>query len=70
MSPGSIMPSFRYLYEVRKVTGQPSADAVKADGEWAPPAGHVIVPGPEAKALVAYLLSLDKSYSLPEVPEK
>lgn len=68
VSPGSIMPAFRYLYILRKIAGEPSADALHLDGADAPPPGWEIVPTPDAKALVAYLLSLDRSYALPEAP--
>lgn len=70
VSPGSIMPSYRYLYRIRKIEGQPSRDAVLGlKGKHAPPPGYEVVPTEEAKALVAYLLSLDRSYPLPEAPE-
>ena len=49
--------------------GQPSADAVKLEGKDAPPPGYEVVPTSEGKALVDYLLSLKKNYSLPEAPE-
>ncbi|MCC7518476.1 MAG: cbb3-type cytochrome c oxidase subunit II [Verrucomicrobiae bacterium] len=68
VSPGSVMPPFRFLYSLRKIVGEPSADALKLDGLDAPPPGWEVVPTPDAKALVAYLLSLDRSYPLPEAP--
>lgn len=69
--PGSIMPSFRYLYKVRKITGQPSRDAVQGlSGPYAPGPGYEVIPTAEAKALVAYLLSLKRNYPLPEAPEE
>ena len=65
----SIMPSFRYLYILQKVQGQPSEEAIqRLSGPHAPPAGWEAVPSAEAKALVAYLLSLKKNYPLPEAP--
>lgn len=79
VSPGSIMPSFAHLFEYRKVTGEVPEDVLKtrnADGEIVPwdfrgvPAslkpkrGQVVVPTQEAKALVAYLMSLDRSTPL------
>lgn len=70
VSPGSIMPAYRYLYRMQKIVGQPSAEAISGlVGPYAPPEGYEVVPTEEAKALVAYLLSLDKSYPLPEAPE-
>lgn len=67
-SKGSIMPPFRYLFEQRRIDGEPSPDALNLTGEFAPPAGYEIVPGAEAKALVAYLLSLKSNAPLPEAP--
>ena len=68
---GSIMPSFRYLYTLRKITGQPSDEAVQGlAGPYAPGPGYEVVPTADAKALVAYLLSLTRNYPLPEAPEE
>jgi cytochrome c oxidase cbb3-type subunit 2 len=73
----SIMPSFSYLYEIREIKGQPSSDALqlpedylKKHPEAAPAPGYEIVPTAEARQLVAYLMSLDRTYPLKEVPEK
>ena len=63
----STMPSFRFLYEKRRITGERSADAVPVSGEDAPPEGWEVVPTYDAKALVAYLMSLDQSHGLKEV---
>ena len=73
-SPRSIvresnMPPFRYLFDKRKISGQRSVDALDLTGEDTPPAGYEIVPKPEAKALVAYLLSLDRSHPLAEAKQ-
>ncbi len=66
----SIMPSFRYLYKLQKIEGQPSADALKGlSGPHAPPPGYEVIPSDDAKVLVAYLLSLKRNYPLPESPE-
>jgi cytochrome c oxidase cbb3-type subunit 2 len=59
-------PPYRYLFEERKISGQPAADALKLSGEAAPKEGYEIVPTPKAKALVAYLLTLDRSHDLKE----
>lgn len=61
----SIMPSYRFLFEERKVTGQRSADALPVQA----PKGsdYEIVPKAEAKALVGYLMTLDRSHPLNEV---
>lgn len=66
----SIMPPFRYLFIKRKIVGEPSLEAITLTGNDKPEAGYEIVPSAEAKALVAYLLSLTQSYSLPEAPVK
>ncbi|MEI6072455.1 MAG: cbb3-type cytochrome c oxidase subunit II [Verrucomicrobiae bacterium] len=66
----SIMPSFRFLYKIRKIQGQPSDDAVMGlCGPHAPPPGWEAVPTADANALVAYILSLKRNYPLPESPE-
>lgn len=65
----SIMPSYRFLYRMQEIQGQPSANALQGlAGPHAPPAGFEVVPTPEATELVAYLLSLKRSYPLPEAP--
>ena len=76
-SPGSTMPSFAFLYERRKVVGEPSHEAlVFTDQElaqwpvgWSPEPGYEIVPTAEARALVAYLQALDRTYPLPEADQ-
>lgn len=71
ISKGSIMPAFRYLYIMQKIEGAPSADALKdLTGPHAPKPGYEVVPTEDAKALVAYLLSLKRNYPLPESPEE
>lgn len=72
MVPKSIMPSFKFLYEVRPmVDGKPSPEAIALTGAWAAeiPEGHEVFAKDDAKALVAYLLSLDQSADLPEARE-
>lgn len=66
--PESAMPSYKFLFQLRKINGQPSPDALSLTGDSAPPAGYEIVPKPEAKALVAYLLSLHAGAPLYEAP--
>ena len=63
----STMPSYRFLYEKRRIGGEPSANAVVLTGDAAPPTGWEIVPTYDAEALVAYLISLDQSHALNEV---
>ncbi|MGI9086655.1 MAG: cbb3-type cytochrome c oxidase subunit II [Chthoniobacterales bacterium] len=67
ISRDSNMPSFRFLYETRRIGGERAADAVVLNGEDAPPAGWEIVPTYDAQCLVAYLMSLDQSHPLKEV---
>ena len=69
VSPGSIMPSYRYLYRLQKIEGQRSAKAIDLLPPDTPPDGYEVVPTYEAEALVAYLLSLNRNYPLPEAPE-
>jgi cytochrome c oxidase cbb3-type subunit 2 len=67
VTPGSNMPSYRYLYKTRKISGQPSALAVQGlTGPHAPQPGYEVVPTEQARALVVYLLSLKRNYTLPE----
>lgn len=70
VSEGSIMPSFSHLFQVRKIQGQRSAEALELTGAAAPREGWEVVPTAEAKNLVAYLLSLRHDYPLPEAPVK
>ncbi len=69
VSPGSIMPSYKYLYVTRRIEGQRSAEAIDLLPPDTAPDGYEIVPTAEAEALVAYLLSLNRNYPLPEAPE-
>lgn len=62
-SPGSLMPPYRFLFEQRRIEGQPSPDAIDVPGL---EAGWEIVPRESARALVAYLKSLDQSYEIEE----
>jgi cytochrome c oxidase cbb3-type subunit 2 len=55
---GSTMPPYRFLFEKRKIERGQSSDALILPAGLAPGPGYEIVPKPEAKALVAYLLSL------------
>jgi cytochrome c oxidase cbb3-type subunit 2 len=71
-SPRSInvdsnMPSYRFLYEKRRIHGAGSADALQLTGSDAPPEGWEVVPSFDAKCLVAYLMALNQSHPLNEV---
>lgn len=61
----STMPSFRHLYETRKIQGQRSDEALSLKGRHAPPEGYEVVPGPDAEALVGYLTTRMKDAELP-----
>lgn len=66
---GSLMPNYPFLYEVREIEGQESANAlIFGISKHAPALGYEIVPTDRADQLVAYLMSLKLNYSLPEVP--
>jgi len=71
-SPRSInvdsnMPSYRFLYEKRRIHEQRSADALKLTGADAAPEGWEIVPTYDAKCLVAYMMALNQSHPLKDV---
>lgn len=61
------MPAYKFLFEQRSLADrQPSDHALALHGNLAPTAGTEIVPTPRARALVAYLLSLNHTYEYPE----
>ncbi len=68
MIPESIMPPYRFLYTKQKIQGAPSPEALELPKDLAPDPGYEIVPTEDARALVAYLKSLDHTYALPEAP--
>jgi len=68
VTPNSTMPSFKFLFEVRKAGATPSPDALKLPPAYAAAAGYEVVPTPEAQQLVAYLLSLKANAPLYEAP--
>ncbi len=57
----SSCPSMPFLFEEREIKGQPSDDALDVTVE----AGHEVVPGDRAEALVSYLLSLEHDDPVP-----
>src|SRR5262249_12783497 len=67
INPDSNMPSFRFLYRIRRITGERSAEALQLSGSDAPPEGWEIVPTFDAKCVVAYLMGLNQSHPLKEV---
>ena len=60
--PDSICQPNPFLYERREIQGDASTDAYDLGD------GTEIVPGREARKLVAYLGSLRQDYELPEMP--
>jgi cytochrome c oxidase cbb3-type subunit 2 len=69
LSPGSTMAPYRYLYTVQKIVGQPHPRGFRLPAPYDTlPPDFEIVPTYEAEALVAYLLSLNRNYALPEAP--
>lgn len=54
-------PSFRFLFELIETKGNPSEEALPFPVE----EGMEIIPGPDARALVSYLLSLKKDQPVP-----
>jgi cytochrome c oxidase cbb3-type subunit 2 len=67
-SAHSMMPSYRYLFDVRKIGRAPSANALPVRPEFAPPAGYEIVPRTAARALAAYVAALRQEPYLFEAP--
>lgn len=70
VNPNSMMPSFRHLFEVRKMAGTPSPAALDLPPGFAPENCEVI-PSEDAKNLAAYLLGLRVNvplYSAPFTP--
>ena len=65
----SAMPPFRFLFEIRKrLGGGFSPEALNLPKEFAPIGDYEVVPKPEAKQLVAYLLSLHADVPLYDAP--
>jgi cytochrome c oxidase cbb3-type subunit II len=64
----SVMPPFPFLFEERRIQGEPSPSALQLTGRFAPKPGYEVVPTPEARALVAYMLSLRANVPIFEAP--
>ena len=60
------MPAYRFLYQKRPISGQPSADALKLTGADAPPEGWEVIPTYDARCLVAFLIASNQSHPLDE----
>jgi cytochrome c oxidase cbb3-type subunit 2 len=63
--PWSIMPAFPYLYEVKDAASVPAGVTAYEVPGGRLPKGKVIVPTADAEALVAYLVSLKRTYPVP-----
>ncbi|PYL68467.1 MAG: hypothetical protein DMF20_00675 [Verrucomicrobia bacterium] len=71
-SPRSInldsnMPSYRFLYQSRRISDARSSDALPLTGSDTPPEGWEIIPTYDAKCLVAYMMALNQSHALKDV---
>lgn len=64
--PGSIMPSYPFLFELKAKAEK--GDVVVNLPAGVAPAGQIVVARPEAEDLVSYLLSLDRSYPVLAAP--
>ncbi|HET7560842.1 MAG TPA: cbb3-type cytochrome c oxidase subunit II [Rhodanobacteraceae bacterium] len=60
VSPGSIMPNFKYLFRQVK-TVPPGETAIPLPAAFAPKNGDQVIPTQKGKALVAYLMSLKQT---------
>jgi cytochrome c oxidase cbb3-type subunit 2 len=60
VSPGSVMPSYRFLFKVKKEP-QPGEKRVALPPQYAPSGGEVVATQ-EALDLIAYLLALNHTY--------
>jgi cbb3-type cytochrome oxidase cytochrome c subunit len=65
---GSPMPPYRYLFITRKIGAKPSPDALVLPAGFEPKPGYEVVPTDAARALVAYLQSLNSAKPLYEAP--
>jgi cytochrome c oxidase cbb3-type subunit 2 len=68
-SPGSTMPPYAFLFEVRPISEMrgPSPDAIDIPAAFHPGEGLEVVPTRRAHDLVAYLMNLRQDYELPEM---
>lgn len=68
-SPGSTMPPYPFLFEVKEIseTRGASPDAIELPDAFHPGKGLELVPTQRARDLVAYLMNLRQDYELPEM---
>jgi cytochrome c oxidase cbb3-type subunit 2 len=64
----SVMPSSRYLFDVRKIGRAPSPNALAVPAAFAAPEGYEIIPRPPALALAAFIVNSRQDKYLFEVP--
>jgi cbb3-type cytochrome oxidase cytochrome c subunit len=67
VTQNSVMPPFRFFFEIHKMNGAPSPDALPLSKGIAPD-GYEVIPTDDAKNLAAYLLSLRADAPLYEAP--
>jgi cytochrome c oxidase cbb3-type subunit 2 len=64
-TPGSTMPAYPFLFELKHSTAVGPEDVViNLPEAWRPASGQTVVARPEALDLVAYLLALDRTYPI------
>jgi len=63
------MPAYPFLYEVREVVGEASANALILPEEFSPGEGLEVIPKRKAESLASYMLSLKVDYDLKEAPK-
>jgi len=64
-TPGSTMPAYPFLFELKHATAVgPDDVVVNLPDAWRPAGGQTVVARPEALDLVAYLLALDRTYPI------
>jgi cbb3-type cytochrome oxidase cytochrome c subunit len=65
---GSTMPPYPFLFEKRKIKGEPSPNALTFPDDFQLPEGYEVIPTEKAQMLVAYLQSLRSDAALYEAP--
>lgn len=67
-SPGTNMPPYDFLFETRKLVGEPSERALDLPEGYRVEEGYEVVPTAAADALVAYMVGLSQAYDIEEAP--
>ena len=62
------MPPYPFLFERRKIKGEPSPNALTFPDDFQLPEGYEVIPTEKAQMLVAYLQSLRSDAALYEAP--